>query len=533
MKKVKLINRELFIQFTYDPKVVDCMRRLPPGRKWVKEFRAWTCPPSVDAICSLREWGFDLDDSVLKWEKEFLSPSTEKEQIKPILSEDIGMKKKLRPFQEYGVGFIQSRGGKVLLADEMGLGKTIQSLAWLQHNPKARPALVICPASVKGVWERECQESTNLTTHIINGWKPYSLPQADLYIINYDIVEAWTESLKAFQTIFLDECHRIKNRKAIRTKAVTSLCNKYAKHILALSGTPIVNRPIEFYSTLQLLSDRFGKFWDFAQRYCGAKHNGFGWDLTGASNTEELNRILTSSIMIRRLKKDVLVELPDKVQETIPLDVDLSYYQYAMREAKIAWQNNKTESHIQDITQIAKLRQAAVDCKFDSCCEWIDDFLENENSKLVIYCIHHKTSDRLKERYGKHCVIYDGRVPQKNRDQIVRDFQTNPKIRLFIGNIQAAGVGITLHAASNVFFIELPWTPGELDQAEDRCHRIGQKDSVNIYYAITKGTLEEDMMEIIQEKRKILGQVLDGKPPEGKEVSIFNEVVKRIRRKNG
>lgn len=529
MKKATLKNNLIIIKFTYDPKVVDQMRRLPPGRKWEKEIKAWTCPPSVDAVCSLREWGFVLDENILEWEKNFLSPSTEQEQIHPIPSEEIkGLKRKLFPFQEYGVGFIQSRGGKVLLADEMGLGKTTQSLAWLQYNEKALPALVICPASVKGVWENECKLSTELSTCVLSGTVPdKKFPKADVYIINYDIISYWEKYLPSLQSVILDECHKIKNKKALRTKATLSICKK-VNHTIALSGTPIVNRPIEFFPIINSIAPfRFGKYWDFAQRYCGAKHNGFGWDFSGSSNTEELHQKLTDTIMIRRLKKDVLKELPDKIKTELILTPSPSAYITALREVKMEWQENKTQSHIKDITRISKLRMAAVEDKFKECCEWIDDFLaDNENRKLIIFCLHHRTTDKLMSRYKRIAVSYDGRTLTKQRDKIIKEFQETDKKRIFIGNFQAAGVGITLHASSDVLFMEMPWTPGELEQAEDRAHRIGQKNCVNIYYAISKGTIEEDIYQIIKEKQEVLKQVLDGTSIEKiKEESVLEKVM--------
>jgi SWI/SNF-related matrix-associated actin-dependent regulator 1 of chromatin subfamily A len=395
MKTVEMLNPKTFvIRFSYDPAVVAQVRCLPPGRKWVPEAKAWTCPASVDALKQLREYGFEIKPDVITWEREWFMPS--KPTIKPI--NDIpGLKGTLRPFQEIGVGFIEQQGGRVLVGDEMGLGKTIQALAWLQYKgDPVLPAVVVCPASLKGNWEQECKAWTTISPCTLFGTTPFLLDNPrKIYIINYDILQYWLPALAIAKTIILDECHMVKNPKAQRTKAVKAFC-KGKKHVISLSGTPIINRPIEFFTALNILApDTFNRYWDFAQRYCDAKHNGFGWDLSGASNVNELHDRLNGNVMIRRLKADVLKDLPPKTRTTIPLELGSSegIYTAALREAYIAWENEKPDP-LADITQISKLRQAAMDAKYDLCCEWIDNFLET-GRKLVVFDIHHKTTDRL------------------------------------------------------------------------------------------------------------------------------------------
>lgn len=539
MKTVSLLNSTTFvIRFTYDPATVAQVRCLPMGRKWVPEIKAWTCPASVDALESLRGWGFETDSKVVTWERLFLSPSKPSNQ--PI-TDISGLKGVLRPFQAEGVGFLESRGGRALIGDEMGLGKTIEALAWLQYKgPPALPAVVICPASLKENWARECRTWTTLTPCVLSGTTPY-IPECwerreSVYIINYDVLGPWIELLnRVCSTVILDECHMLKNAKTKRTHAVKTLCKK-RNHIIALSGTPIINRPIEFFNVLNLIApNTFPKYWDYAQRYCDATHNGFGWDLSGASNTDELYNKVNGTIMIRRLKKDVLKELPDKTRTALSLQLSSTweaYYEASLLEALGEFANNESRDKpdpLRDITQINKLRYAAMEAKFDLCCEWIDNFLETER-KLVVFVIHHKTTDQLMAKYKGLAVPLDGRTDSRLRSTVVQEFQTNPKIKLLIGNVQVAGVGHTLTAAQDAIFIEFPWTPGELSQAEDRIHRIGQKNAVNIYYLVAKGTLEEDMLELINEKQKVLDGVLDG-IFDDKETNIINEILKRLKTK--
>ena len=414
----------------------------------------------------------------------------------------------------------------------MGLGKTVQALAWLEYKgATALPAVVVCPCSLKMNWERECQTWTSIHPWVISGSQGRSLPFTDrLYLINYDVLRHWIPFLAEMKTVILDEVHMCKNAKTHRTKAVKSLC-KGKDHVIALSGTPIINRPIEFFNALNILAPQtFGKYWDYAQRYCDAKHNGYGWDFSGASNTDELHQRLNGSIMLRRLKEDVLKDLPAKTRTTIPLELDTygqSVYDEALHEAFGVWENEKPDP-LKDITMIGHLRRAAINAKLPLCYEWIDNFLETGN-KLVVFDIHHSTTDKLMERYGKIAVALDGRTDVRVRSKVVEQFQTDPNIKMLIGNVQVAGMGFTLTAAQDAVFLEYPWTPAEISQSEDRIHRIGQTGAASIYYLVAAGTLEEDILSLIGEKRKVLDGVLDGIMDETK--TIMTELIKRLRKK--
>jgi len=242
---------------------------------------------------------------------------------------------KLYPFQAEDVERMRQFNGRVLLASTMGLGKTVQALSYLTTTPGALPAVVVCPASVKFVWEQEA-ERMGVSSIVLSGRAPYEVEPVDLYIINYDILVdkvkifrngrmkvlggAWLKTLRRFQpqTIIIDECHFAKNPKSKRTKAIKKLCRKIP-HVLALSGTPMTNRPAELWPTLNLLRpDVWPAFWPFAQSYCGLTHGYFGWDWSGATHLDKLNVQLTKYVMIRRRKEDVLKDLPAKLRDTVP-----------------------------------------------------------------------------------------------------------------------------------------------------------------------------------------------------------------------
>ena len=481
------------------------------------------------------------------------------------------MSRKLYPFQKEGVRFIEKRKGRALIADEQGLGKTVQALVFLYRNPDAYPALVVCPSSLKLNWQREARKWLKCTTQVLKGKTPHEILDKQITIINYDIANYWKDELvfHEFNTVILDEAHYIKNSRTQRTKAIKRI-TKYSKNLVALTGTPIENRPIEIYNVVNLLNPKlFPNFWQFAQRYCGAKHNRFGWDFTGASNTMELHRILTNFVMIRRKKIDVLTELPPKIISNIPLQIDNRNEYHAAEKDFITYIGNKFENDIRKLAgtiskdietfkkmgvdlideskiqewkenkleqaskapvlvQIEILKQLAVKGKLNQVIEWIENFLET-GEKLVVFAIHKMVVSALTEKFGKIAVKIDGSTTMMQRQASVDAFQNNPNIKLFIGNMKAAGVGITLTAASNAAMIQFPWSPAELEQASDRVHRITQTKQVTIYNLVGVNTIEEEIIRLLDKKRGVISQVLDG--TNTSETTVLTELVNLYKQK--
>ena len=531
LKTVECHGGLLVIRFTYHPRTIAQVRRLPKERRFDPVTKAWLCPTSPEAIGMLRSWGFsfnksvDIDDHV--WKGNPKPPEIKRVKDIP------GFKGTLKPFQEEGVGFFDQMNGRAFLGDEMGLGKTIQSLAWLQHTPSALPAVVVCPASLKGNWADETKKWTSLKPQVLSGSEPSEL-YGQVLIINYEILHKWIPALQGVSTIILDEVHRCKNPKTIRTKSMRRLCRKKPR-IIALSGTPIINRPVEFWTILHLLAPALFDSWmDFIEDFCDATHNGYNWEKSGSSNEDQLHSLLINNVMLRRKKVDVLKDLPPKQRIKIPLSLEGSLgmidYEGILQQALGYWdREGDNPSPLSDISQLSKLRLAVINAKFEACCEWIDDFLES-GKKLIVYTVHHDTTDLLVERYKKISVVVDGRVNPVLRKPIVNKFQTDPKVQMIIGSIRTLGEGFDLSSAQDVVFIELDWTPGGLVQAEDRPHRITQKGSVTIYYLLDQGTLEDDMWDLLMEKQKVLDAVLDGKEKFVEE-SIMPELKRRLREK--
>jgi len=519
----KVDDRTMEIRYRFNQEILQLVKSLP-GRRFHPDKKYWTATITADSINKLKDAGFAIDAELEK----LLHQAEEIEKGIDVP----GLKKQLFPFQKQGVAFIEKRKGRALIADEMGLGKTIQAAAWLQLHPEKRPAIILCPASLKLNWAKELRDtlSTNDKVEILSETKPYPIT-GSIIIINYDILNSWVETLHAInpQVLVIDEMHLIKNSSAIRTKATKKLA-KDIPHVIALTGTPIVNRPVEGFNIFQILDrNQFPNFWTYVHRYCGARHNGFGWDFSGATNKEELHQILTSTIMIRRRKSDVLKDLPEKLYSFVPMELDnkkeystaeLEFIEYLRQiKGKEAAEKAKKAEHL---VKIEAMKQLAVKGKMKQAINWVRDFIE-DGSKLIVFAVHKEVIDQLMKEFKEIAVKIDGSTPIPERHKAVEAFQSDPNIKLFIGNIQAAGVGLTLTAASTVAFLELPWTPGELQQAEDRCHRIGQKNSVNIYYLLAENSVEYKLAKLLDKKKEVLSAVIDGKVVDEK--SLITELI--------
>jgi len=429
---------------------------------------------------------------------------------------------KLYPFQKEGVKMIERKfNGRALLADEMGLGKTIQALTYLKQNEELRPAVIVCPASVKWTWEYEARSLRMIST-ILTGRKPplprAAMPPAPLIIVNYDILAAWKDWIKSFQpkALIIDECQYIQNPRAQRTKAVVQLGRKIDK-ILALSGTPMTNRPKELFPTLNLLQPKiYSGFVPYAFRYCGRRRTYWGWENNGATNLDELNQGLRQHVMIRRRKKDVLKDLPDKITRVIPMGLRKQHEYIEARDNFRTWlikhHGGKKATRalkVEGLTQAGYLLRLTARLKAKSVVEWATRFLQESDEKLILFAIHKKMINVLRRRVPFKNVVVDGSVTGKKRYAAVHQFQHDKPTRLFIGNLWAAGVGITLTAARTVGFSELWWRPGDFAQASDRPHRIGQKQTVWINYLIAAGTFEEKLCHVLQQKQEHITATLD------------------------
>jgi len=423
---------------------------------------------------------------------------------------------------------------KFILADDMGLGKTTSTIiAALESG--AKKVLIICPATLKINWKREIENYSDRSIFIAES-KNFST-EHDFVIINYDIIKNFhdvkdkknSQILDAnFDLVVVDEAHYIKNAQAQRTK----LINHFVKDIdrlWLLTGTPMTSRPIDYYNLLSLVDSPVAKNWmAYVIRYC----NGFQfqagprkvWNVMGATNLEEL-RDRTSATILRRLKEDVL-DLPDKIITPIYIRLKSKNYEEIMGEYYDWYDKNPEESKSLTVqfSKLTKVRQVIADEKISHTIELAENILE-QDKKVVIFCNFTDSLNRIVEHFGKSAVKIDGSMSKEHRQHSVDEFQDNPKVKVLVGNIKAAGVGITLTAGEAVIMNDLSFLPSDHSQAEDRCYRYGQKNNVLVYYPLFENTVEGIIYDIINAKKQVIATVMgDNQTP----IDAAEEILKRI-----
>ncbi|XP_051884285.1 DNA annealing helicase and endonuclease ZRANB3 isoform X2 [Pristis pectinata] len=446
------------------------------------------------------------------------------------------LNQKLLPFQKEGVKFAIERNGRCMIADEMGLGKTIQAIAISYLYKKEWPVLIVVPSSLKYPWIEEIEKwIPDLNPDDINLIESKSdvgrIPASKVTILGYGLLMTKAQTLidalydQNFQVVIVDESHYIKSRIAARSTILVPIIQKAARAVL-LTGTPALSRPEELFMQINALCPRkFGTWTEYAKRYCNAHRRYFGkkalWDYKGASNLDELHQRL-SNIMIRRMKDEVLTQLPPKIRQQIPFDLSkdaakemndsIEEWEKLMRDlhSRPAETDNSFPEVMGLITHMYK--QTAI-AKAGAVKDYIKMMLENKKLKFLVFAYHLAMLQACTEAVVETKVRYvriDGNVPSSERIHLVHQFQNDPKVQVAILSIKAAGQGLTFTAATHVVFAELYWDPGHLLQAEDRAHRIGQCSSVHIYYLIAKGTLDSFMWNMLKRKTCVTSNTLNG-----------------------
>lgn len=524
----------LIFAFPYDQDIVAAVKSIP-GRLWDVKKRVWTTPPVLAAVEIADKYGFQINQALrsallesASREAELLekSASTDADVSIPTLSGN------LMPYQKAGVAYALSVG-RCLIADQMGLGKTVEAIAALEARD-AFPAVIVCPASLKENWKREMNKwLPHRSVNIVSG--KTDIVACDVNVVNYDILYKFVEPIKHLNPsgLVLDESHYVKTGTSKRTQAAKEIAASIpsAGSVLLLSGTPITNRPSELVSQLEIMGmlSRFGGKWAFLKRYAGAHHNGFGWDTSGASNLTELNTKLRQNCYIRRTKDEVLKELPEKSRNIVHLEPSGSgFKEYRSAEDDLVTflrsNGYKSKDSSEHMARTQVLKRLAAWSKMDAVEEWIDSFLDSCDRKLVVFAHNVDVVDHLAEKYGGLRV--SGRDSMEERQHAVDSFQNDASSRVIVLNLQAGGVGITLTSGSDVVFVQMGWTPGEHDQAEDRCHRIGQKNNVQAWYLLASGTIDEDIYDLVDAKRSVVDAVTEG--DEIEQESLVKDLMKRL-----
>ncbi|KAL8105581.1 uncharacterized protein LOC141677182 isoform X2 [Apium graveolens] len=532
-------------KFVYNQVIVDAFRKIPRA-SWNGSERLWMFP--VSSLSSAEKTLSDI--SAMNIEVENLDPLVRRAMAAASAVADLRdqyncipsyVESKLLPFQRDGVRFALQHGGRVLLADEMGLGKTLQAIAVTTCVRDSWPVLVLTPSSLRLHWASMIQQWLNLPssdilvvlsqcsgsnkagfTIIPSNRKGTVRLDGVFNIISYDIVPKLQDTLMSsnFKVVIADESHFLKNAQAKRTSAAVPILKK-AQYAILLTGTPALSRPIELHKQLEALyPDVYKNVHEYGNRYC--KGGVFGL-YQGASNHEELHNLIKATVMIRRLKKDVLTELPMKRRQQVFLDLsekDMRQINALFRELEVVKMKAKacqskeeadslkfTEKHL-----INKIYTDSAEAKIPAVLDYLGTVIE-AGCKFLIFAHHQPMIDAihqflLKKKVG--CIRIDGGTPAASRQALVTEFQEKDSISAAVLSIRAAGVGLTLTAASTVIFAELSWTPGDIIQAEDRAHRIGQLSSVNIYYLLANDTVDDIIWDVLQSKLDNLGQMLDG-----------------------
>jgi len=505
----------------------------------------------IDACNKLKiEISEELSNSLIKIDYSKINKSKDEEinDLKELITSDL----KLYPFQEEGIKQLVKQK-HTLLADSPGLGKTIQALVYLNHLPSEKfPALIICPGSLVYNWRDQAlkwiKNISKEEINILTAKEREVEKKSKVYIISYDMLPKYIKKevkkdrtkkrngnlnrkIKTpniyldtipFKVVLIDEAHYMQNIRAKRTKAIYNKNIKDADHKILITGTPIMNRPINIYSLLKFIAPKlFNNKDTYGKRYCGARFNGFGTVYDGASNLQELHTKL-SPFMIRRKKEDVLKELPDKVRSLILLDASdkeefNKIVQTTKQEIKTIYKENGEKITVKSrelmFQQIEDMRQKIFKFKKYHCYDFIMNKLE-EVDKLIIFAYHREVVSHLSEYLTSQDiknVTLTGGLSVEEKRAVQQQFQNDKDTRVFIGSIRAANMGIDLYASSTVVFLELDWVPTNLEQAEDRAHRIGQKNNVDIFYLLLNDSVEVKMLKIVEKKLKIIEQVIEGK----------------------
>ena len=409
---------------------------------------------------------------------------------------------------------------KFILADDMGLGKTTSAVIGSLESG-AKKVLIVCPASLKINWQREIANYSDRRVLIVEGRKWGST--FDFYIINYDIIKNYHTTDKSedsddykllvnanFDLAIVDEAHYISNATANRTRLLNDVLETIPK-VWLLTGTPMTSRPINYYNLLKIVESPLTLNWQsYVRRYCKGYQFNVGnrkvWNTSGASNLDEL-RERTKNLVLRRMKTDIL-DLPEKIVTPVFLELTSKMYDEELEEfTRISKDKKDDETISVTLNRLMKIRQLISYEKVPYTCELIDKCLE-QGKKVIVLTNFTMTLDMLHEKYKKNSVTLDGRMNKDKRQENVDRFQTDDKIKVFIGNIKAAGVGITLTAAEVVIMNDLSFVPADHSQGEDRAYRYGQKNSVLVYYPVFENTIEKIIYNILQKKKNVIDQVM-------------------------
>lgn len=530
MRQIIQQGDHYLIAFDYDRQILSDVK-LIPGRQFDPASRMWFVPlKSKRYVMQLADsYNFSVQGetpALLKNLNRTIPPMRD-------LQNQILLKMSLYEYQRYGVQYILDHK-RVIIGDEQGVGKTAQAIAALYASGEY-PALIICPATIKENWVREIEMWTGkrsmvLNDNLKNTWPLFHESKlCDIFICNYESLKKYfvadmpivkdkngkkvatplklikfKKTIELFKTIIIDESHRAKDTSTQWTKIIAGIAQG-KPNIYLITGTPVKNCPSDLIAQLGIMGrlGEFGGYIEFQKVFCSAEDR---WP--------ELNIMLRQRCYFRREKKDVLKDLPPKVRQIAFCDIstrkeyqdaenDLRKYLKEYKQATDAEIRRSMRGEV--MVRIGILKDISARGKLDTTCEWINSIVES-GEKVIVFAHLKDVQASILERFPKAVTIF-GSDNMKERQANIDAFQNNPNVKVIICSIQAAGVGITLHASSRVIMVEQPWTPADAEQCEDRAHRNGQKNSVHCIYVIGKDTIDEHIYDIINKKRSMSQQI--------------------------
>ena len=540
---------DIFISFPYDPVMVRSVKQIP-SVTWDSKTRAWKAP--MTSIAEAISWGERFDKQVsselkLKASQIQKELSVLKDASRAVHAEikigDTGLEAQMLPYQKAGVAYA-SQAKRCFIADEMGLGKTLQAIATLE-SVDSYPAVIMCPPNLVLNWKNEYKKwlpKRKVTVVTAGKGMKEDFPADgtyDVLVVGYSNITHWESRLKGARAYVLDESHYCKTLTAKRTKSAKKIVASAKPNavVLLLTGTPVTNRPAEYVAQLDILGKikDFGGTWGFYRRYCAAFQDKWGqWHLDGASNLEELNEKLRSVCYIRRTKSQVLTELPPIFhQELLVPGASAPMLEYKKAEADIveflverakqialelgqsphsaAVRARMKAESAQNLIRLSVLRRLAAKAKMETINEWVEQRTA-DGSKVVIAAHHRDVVDELANRFGG--LKIQGGMSVEDVEIAKKKFQEESSATVMVLSIQAAKTGHTLTASQEILFVELPWTPADIDQTYSRLHRMGQRGSVTATYALCAGTIDEEIYALIASKRHVVNSAVDGGSPE-------------------
>jgi SWI/SNF-related matrix-associated actin-dependent regulator 1 of chromatin subfamily A len=573
-KRLEMSGDTILVYFPYDSSIVTIMRSLNGRWDKAASVWKVAGRQAAKLIDMAREHDFDIAPEILAAVEALETRRAAKVDASRALDADLdipgirdGMK--LHPFQRAGIRYLlEHADGRGIIGDEMGLGKTPQTMCTVEHAD-AFPCLVVVPNLVKLNWLREIDlwlpgrsitlldssktaevKTVSFRRHLLAGGGRRTIrtndPTAEFMVVNYDILHKLLPrfSGKSLGAVIFDEAHYLKNPKALRTKAANAIAS-IAKLRLMATGTAILNRPIELLSPLEILgrAGEFGGRSSYQRRYCNAHEDSRGhWDVSGASNLPELNERLREVCYVRRDKRDVLTELPPVQRQTVLLPITNRKEYERAEDDVVQWARDKARTDrafhatlggltaaerteairahaaeagtramaAEALRRMGALRKLTGEGKVAAVKDWVTEFLTEED-KLILFTWHVEGVQEALIDTFPGCARVLASDSKERRDAEVERFQTDPDCKLIVISLNVGGVGLTITAAHHLAFVELPWRPGDVDQAEGRAYgRLNDAHGLTSYFLLGEDTFDLDMADLLDEKRMVTDAVNSG-----------------------